>query len=294
MRMKNEVTGSLVVVGEGVNEEAPGEQSKGKEGIQQQSSLETAISTVSVDVDVSRSSGDSSPGGAGDDNEGSDDDEVQDPPYVSSEPLHQDELRVKRSRVMRHSKQIPPNHVTVNVKTHQSSPSRTLQHQSRTVEIPQNGFTTFQYESQAPEIIVKDERLLDSDDDAGDFISMDFTSVTSDDDEEDVTPATSVCLGGSCPCEGGKWRDIVHGRLEPRLKLHPCDDMAKHYKTLQERNRTKASKVPAVVPKRLPEPRVGVEANVYAGRRTGPPSPPSKKPSVENGVFYEHHCFSHM
>jgi hypothetical protein len=115
--------------------------------------------------------------------------------------------------------------VAVNVKTHGSSPSRTLQGQSRTVEIPQNGFTTFHNESQAPEIIVKDERSLDSDDEAGDFISMDFTSVTSDDDEEDVTPATSVCPGGSCSCEGGKWSDIVHGTLEPRLKLHPCDDI---------------------------------------------------------------------
>jgi hypothetical protein len=136
--------------------------------------------------------------------------------------------------------------------------------------------------------------LLDSDD-AGDYISMDFPAGDYEEEESFcVTPAALVCPGGSCPCEGGKWRDIVHGRLEPRLKLHPCDDMAKHYKTLQERNRKKASKVPAVVPKTLPEPRVGVEANVYAGRRTGPPSPPSKKASVENGVFYEYHCFSHM
>jgi hypothetical protein len=44
----------------------------------------------SHDVDVSRWSGDSSPGGAGDDNEGSDDDEVQDPPYVC-QPLHHDD-----------------------------------------------------------------------------------------------------------------------------------------------------------------------------------------------------------
>jgi hypothetical protein len=88
--------------------------------------------------------------------------------------------------------------------------------------------------------------LLDSDD-AGDFISMDFPA--GDDEEEEsfcVTPAALICPGGSCPCEGGKWRDIVYGTLEPRLKLHPYDDMAKRYKTLQERNRKKASKVPLV------------------------------------------------
>jgi hypothetical protein len=158
--------------------------------------------------------------------------------------------------------------------------------------------------------------LLDSDD-AGDFISMDFPA--GDDEEEEsfcVTPAALVCPGGSCPCEGGKWRDIVHGTLEPRLKLHPYDDMAKRYKTLQERNRKKASKVPLVskvlrgakatpavpvvpkitrgakapapavpvVPKVLPAPRVEVEKKaplkVYPGRRKAPPPAPSKTPSV--------------
>jgi hypothetical protein len=137
-----------------------------------------------------------------------------------------------------------------------------------------------------PEIIVKDEVLLDSDD-AGDFISMDFPA---DDDEEEesfcVIPARLVCPGGSCPCEGGKWSDIVHGTLEPRLKLHPCDDMAKHYKTLQERNRKKASIVP-VVSKVLrggkAPPAVPVVPKVLRGGKAPPSLPVVSKirPSVK-------------
>jgi hypothetical protein len=120
-----------------------------REEIQQQSSLETAISSICVDVDVSRSSGDSdyqppSPGGAGDDG-GSDDDmeynddEVEDPPYVPEPP--RDEPPAKRRRG-RPPKQAVPNHVTANVEIPQSSASRTLKNQSQRVKIPHNDLLT--------------------------------------------------------------------------------------------------------------------------------------------------------
>jgi hypothetical protein len=110
-------------------------------GIQRHSSLETAISSISVNVDVSRSSGDSDyqPPSRGGDDGGSNgdmeynDDKVEDPPYVPEPP--RDEPPAKRRRG-RPRKQVAPNHVSANVEIHQSPSSRTLQDQSQTVEIP--------------------------------------------------------------------------------------------------------------------------------------------------------------